>query len=209
MRLAISIAAMLLLSLPASWSNAQPRKLEPDSFVRSYSFDQENEYATIIFESRSEEEDIIGVSRDASGYVMILGNGSGVEFRVEVPTRSLRTGITLRDQHLASDHWLDARRYPYIIFTGTSLERIGENGYRLFGTFYMHGYGLPLSVEAVVDEIPRTVSDTVGLPEGKWVSVRCTFTINLSEYGIEVPLIARDRVSDLWTVHVSLFARED
>jgi polyisoprenoid-binding protein YceI len=140
---------------------------------------------------------------------MILGNGSGVELRVEVPTRSLRTGITLRDQHLESDEWLDARRYPYIIFTGTSLERIGENRYELFGTFYMHGYGLPLSVEAVVDEIPQTVSDTVGLPEGKWVSVRCTFTIKLSDYGVKVPPVAQDRVSDMWTVHVSLFARED
>jgi len=200
---------MFLLSLPATWSQAQPKKLDPDSFVRSYSFDQDNEYATIIFESRSEEEDIIGVSRDASGYVMILGNGSGVEFRVEVPTRSLRTGITLRDQHLSSELWLDARRYPYIIFTGTSLESREDHGYRLFGTFYMHGYGLPLSVEATVEEIPRVVSETVGLPDGKWVSVRSTFTIKLSEYGVEIPLIAQDRVSDVWTVHVSLFARED
>jgi polyisoprenoid-binding protein YceI len=199
------VAALMLVSPLAT---AQPVRSDTDSFLRAYVFSEEIPYNTIIFESRAKDEIIVGASRSASGYVMVYDEGRGVEFLVEVPVESLNTGIELRDQALASRFWLDGEQFPEIVFTGTSTDSVGSKRYMLRGAFTMHGQTKQLYTVATVGVVQEVAAAALGLADGNWISVRSTFHIKLSDYGITVPPIARDRVADEWTVHVRLYAQE-
>lgn len=54
-------------------------------------------------------------------------------------TSSLSTDNDMRDQHVKSDAFLDAAKYPTITFKSTLFKRIKPNVYRVTGNLTMHG----------------------------------------------------------------------
>ena len=56
---------------------------------------------------------------------------SRVEVRIE--TASVETGLGQRDDHLRSDDFLNAEKFPYITFRSTRVERAGHDRWRITG----------------------------------------------------------------------------
>lgn len=192
MRTLFALALGLVASTPALAAAEQ------------YSFDVPPKLAVIAFESRMEVEDILGTTRSVSGNVSLDPSGSG-SFLVEVPVDSLRTGIDMRDEHLRSEMWLDAARHPKLRFEGTKLRKLDEKRYEATGTFTMHGVAKPLTVTLDVQKIPSDRATKAGLAPGDWVRVRGEFPVKLSAHGVKIPDMTAAKVSDTWTVKVSLF----
>ena len=56
-----------------------------------------------------------------------LGLRGKAKLKLSVPVDSLRTGIAARDEHLRSEHWMHAARYPAITFSGTATKTDARN----------------------------------------------------------------------------------
>lgn len=188
---ALALAAATLLPAMAS--------------AEEYSFDVDAKLVVITFESRMEVEDILGTTHSVSGTARLDPKGGA--FRLEVPVDSLRTGIDMRDQHLKSDAWLDAAKFPVLRFEGGDVRWEGDTKARVSGTFTMHGVSRPLSVTADVRRIPSAQGTKMGLAEGDWVRIRAEFPVRLSDFGVAIPSMLAAKVGDVWTVKVSLFGR--
>ncbi|MDY0005090.1 MAG: YceI family protein [Polyangia bacterium] len=175
--------------------------------AQTYKFDVPEKLVNIAFESRMELEDILGSSNQASGEVTRAKDGQ-VSFHVKVPVTSLKTGIALRDEHLGSSQWLDAKRFPSIELKGSSARKLGKDKWRISGTFTLRGVSKPLVVDVTVTEIPAAVAAKAGLERVSWIRVRGEFKVKLSDHGLKVPSMLSAKVADVWTVRVSLFAKE-
>lgn len=175
--------------------------------AQTYSFNVHSKLVNIAFESRMDIEDIMGTTHSVQGYVKRSPSGA-ISFDLKVPVASLRTGIALRDTHLRSAMWLNAAAYPYIRFRGKRAKAISRGRYKVSGTFSMRGVSRPLTVTLRVKPIPASVATRAGLGKGNWLRVRGRFQVRLSHFGIRIPGMAAAKVNDLWTVKVSLFARQ-
>ena len=177
------------------------------SHAQTYSFTVHSKLVNIAFESRMDIEDILGTTHSVRGYVKRSASGA-ITFDLKVPVASLRTGIALRDKHLRSAMWLNAAAHPYIRFHGKRARALGRGRYKVSGTFSMRGVSRPLTLTLRVKQIPASVAARAGLGKGSWLRVRGRFQVQLSHFGIRIPGMAAAKVNDLWTVKVSLFARQ-
>jgi polyisoprenoid-binding protein YceI len=74
-----------------------------------------------------------------------------VRAAVRIDAGSVRTGIGLRDAHLRTGHFLDARRHPRITFESTSVEVAAADRLRIRGDLSIRGVKRPYEVEATVE----------------------------------------------------------
>jgi len=75
------------------------------------------------------------------------GDVEGAQVELRVGASSVCTGIALRDHHLCGPGFLDAARWPWIIFASNHVLR--ENGaLRVDGSLALHGVTLPVAVRA-------------------------------------------------------------
>lgn len=194
----LSAAALItgLTALPAGGAQAQ-----------TYTFEVPAKLTGISFESRMEIEDIIGTSNVIRGSLKMQGTDK-VSFQLAVPVTSLRTGIEMRDEHLRGEMWLDAKRSPRITFRGETVKKLDGKRYQVAGRFGMRGVERPLTVEVRAHRIEAERAAKLGLPRANWVRLRGEFKVKLSDHGVKIPKMAAAKVSDVWTVKVSLFAQE-
>lgn len=195
-----TLSKLLLIALPLL---AAPQV----SRAQTYRFDVPEKLVNITFESRMDVEDILGASNQVSGEVTRQKDGR-VSFHVKVPVASLRTGIAMRDEHLRSNQWLDAKQFPFIELKGASARKVGKDKWRLQGTFTLRGVSKPLEVDLTVKEIPAEVAVRAGLEKAAWIRARGEFKVKLSNHGVKIPSMVTSKVADTWTVRVSLFAKE-
>lgn len=153
--------------------------------------------AQVTFRSEAPLQNIIGKSNAVVGWVvpgpkdrpMALRGG-----RWLLPVASLATGIPLRDEHLAGEHWLDAGSHPVIAFRLEKVEDIvtvkDGDGFQtvsctLIGEMEMHGVTRPLRVAdarlSMLDASPRTAS----IAPGDLLFIQCRYDVRLSDFGIE------------------------
>lgn len=159
----------------------------------------------IAFTSNAPLETINGTSSSVRGSVSVNpANLSSVSGRIEVPVRSLRTGLDLRDEHLHGDGWLDAGRYPNAVFEIDSVQGASaltpnvEARVTVVGRFTLHGQTHPVRAETRVKLVTGDGPDHL--------RVRSRFTINLPQYGVSVPALVRAKVSDTISVNITLRA---
>ncbi len=76
-----------------------------------------------------------------------FGNPS---FTVSIPTKSINTGNTRRDDHLRSDDFFGAEKFPTLEFNTTGLEKTGEKTFKLTGDLTMHGVTKPVVLDGKV-----------------------------------------------------------
>lgn len=169
---------------------------------RSYSVS--TEASGVLFQSEARLETFNGVAEEVRGTITLdpddLESASG---RVSVAVRSMKTGIKLRDEHLQSKNWLDAERYPEIVFT---LDRIHgaralpdkeDVSLRLEGKFTLHGVTKPMNVDATA-RYDAEKAEIVFLTR---------FVVKLEDYGISIPTLVALKVAREISVRVTLVAR--
>lgn len=163
--------------------------------------------AQVTFTSDAPLQDIVGKSNAVVGWAVAGPADAPVSLaggRWLLPVASLATGIPLRDEHLAGEHWLDAARHPCIEFTLEKVEAIepvksGSDfatwSCTLVGTMSMHGTTRQMRVEKAKVSLLKASERTASIAPGDLMFIQCTYEVRLSEFGItngDVP----DKVAD-------------
>jgi polyisoprenoid-binding protein YceI len=98
--------------------------------------------------------------------------------RFTIKTASLDTGVDQRDQHLRSADFFDVEKYPEIRYRSTSVERLGQNRYRVIGDLTIRDQTRPVSLEVEVEE---RFTDPYG---NQRVGVSATGKLNRRDWGL-------------------------
>lgn len=159
----------------------------------------------IGFRSVAPLETINGASSRVTGSVSVNpANLSTARGRIEVPISSLRTGESLRDDHLHSAQWLNAPSFPTAVFEITGVEGASsltpdeEVRVTVVGRFTLHGQTRNVRAETRVKLVTNDGP--------QYLSVRSRFNVNLPDYGVTVPAVVRAKVSDTINVTITLRA---
>lgn len=167
----------------------------------------------IQFVSDATLETITGVTSNVTGTLHIdPANVAGATGRVAVRTDSIRTGIDLRDEHLRSDTWLNAARFPEIVFQLSRIEgatALAPNqtvNATVRGRFTLHGVTRDVTARAQLRYVPVTDDMRTNHITGDTVRVQANFQVRMSDYGVSIPSIVQLKVSNEIDVNVTLRA---
>ena len=75
------------------------------------------------------------------------------EFEVEIKTASINTDNSRRDEHLRSEDYFEAEKYPTIQFKSRSFERMNNKKFKLMGDLTMHGVTKPVVLEGELNGV--------------------------------------------------------
>src|SRR6266704_5934342 len=89
---------------------------------------------------------------------------------------SIDTRNTLRDAHLRSAAFFDAKKYPTITFTSTHVEHAGGQNYQVTGNLTLHGVTRPITFDVQYRGQSSMMSVRAGL--------RASATINRHDFGL-------------------------
>ncbi len=196
----ISILSLVLLPLAASGASAQARTFKVDSSGGS----------NIQFVSDATLEKITGVTSKASGDIIVdPAAPAGIKGKVLVEVASIRTNIDLRDEHLRSDSWLDAKKCPNAEFVITSISGVDKLKPNeavdadVKGKFTIHCVTKDITTKAKVRWVPAA-SGAKG--SGDTLRVQASFVIMLEHHKVSIPAIVALKVSPKILVNVDLRA---
>lgn len=75
---------------------------------------------------------------------------TSVTVECEMDVSNIITGITKRDDHLKSQDFFDAEKFPKITFRSTKTERTGFHSIRVGGEMTIHGTTKPVTFDSYV-----------------------------------------------------------
>lgn len=169
----------------------------------------------VYFESNAPMEKIKGQSNKVIGYAVVSSSQDGLLKGGEwhLPTNSMKTGIELRDEHLAGTDWLDAESNPDIIFkireakevkTSKTTEAFSSYTATLVGELSLHGVTKTIAIPNSTITILKSSEATKKVAKGDLVALRSKFTIALADYGVSHPVIGQ-KVANEVALDVSLY----
>jgi polyisoprenoid-binding protein YceI len=189
----------LTLALVAVW----PGGVEAQ--VRRFKVDAGSQ---VQFVSEAPLERFTGTSSGVSGEVRVDPSApADARGAIFVAVKSIRTGIELRDEHLASDTWLDAARHPNIVFelTGVTFasdltpNAVVEPTVR--GQLKVHGVAREVVTTARVRYVPASAPG-----ERETLRVQASFVVHLKDHAVSIPSIVALKVSPDLRINVDLRA---
>ena len=103
-------------------------------------------------------ETIDGTAEGITGWLTFdPAKPSTITGTVSATVASMKSGNDMRDQHLHSDSWLDAAKYPQITFTAKSAKNVKQNGNKytadVTGDFSMHGVTKSMTIPVEIQYI--------------------------------------------------------
>lgn len=158
----------------------------------------------ITVESNTAFEDFVGRTNKVSGSVTVdlaKKTGSG---KIIVDLASLSTGLDLRDEHMRSEGWLNVAKYPTAVFEATSIKNTGGKNFLVTGKFTLHGVTKTFSVKATANYVAESEKTKANRFNGDVLQIKTKFTIKASDYGIKIPAMAADKVSNSLTIGISV-----
>lgn len=112
------------------------------------------------------------------GYVETDEEGRPREVEARLDAGSIHTGVADRDHHLRSPDFLDAERYPEVVFRSREILPLGEGRYRVEGE---------LTLKAVTRRLSFEV-ETYGPAKDPWgrerVAAHFEGTLNRKDFGL-------------------------
>ncbi len=106
----------------------------------------------------------------------------GARVRLDIDARSVSTANGKRDEHLRSDDFFDAARYPRITFTSKEVRRDGDRVI-VRGTLAVHGVRRDL-------EIPFQAAEGMNGADVRTLSYRATLPLDRLDYGVGADSVA-------------------
>jgi len=97
---------------------------------------------------------------------------------VTIPADSIYTRVTMRDNDLKSQHFLDVAEYPTITFKSTSVTKTGDDTYDVAGNLTIRGVTKPVTLK--VSDLSKPIQAMGGWREG----ASATLTINRQDFGV-------------------------
>jgi polyisoprenoid-binding protein YceI len=192
--IALVLAPLVGLTIGASTASAQAKTFKVDG----------NGGSSIQFVSDAPLEKFTGKTTSLSGEITVdpakADKGKG-EIKADVAT--IKTNVALRDEHLAGENWLDAKKYPHAKFVitkisgGTALKPNDLTELKIAGKFTIHGVTKDVNTTAKVRYTPGAKAA---------LRVQSSFTIHLEDYKVSIPKIVSLKVSPDIVVNVDLKA---
>ncbi len=96
-----------------------------------------------------------------------------------IQANSVNTDNAMRDSDLKSDNFLDVEKYPLITFRSASIEKTGENTYRIKGDLTIRGITKPVVLDAAYN---GEVKDPMGNTRRGF---KATVTIDRFDFGVK------------------------
>lgn len=117
---------------------------------------------------------VSGKFSEAKGTIAFDPNNLGsCSFKVTVESKTISTGIDMRDGHLRDDEYLDVAKYPTLSFVSTKVTSSSKDGYLfLFGD---------LTIKGVTKAISFPFKAT---HNGNGYTFTGDFTINRRDFGV-------------------------
>ena len=106
---------------------------------------------------------------------------------------SLDTGISMRNEHMRSEKYLDTEKFASATFKSVSVtgpKSIAPNQaseINVTGDLTIHGVTKRVTVPVRVVVIPESELTKGSRGPGDWIHATTTFSIKLTDYGIAVP----------------------
>jgi len=169
----------------------------------------------VYFESNAPLENIKGQSNKVIGYAVMSTRtpGSVVAGEWHLPVSSMKTGIDLRDEHLASKDWLNAESNPDIIFKVRetrdvrivkAADAFTSYAATLVGDLSLHGVTKTITIPGSTITVMNASETTKAVAKGDLVALRSKFTVSLADYGVSHPAIGM-KVAGEVSLDVSLY----
>ncbi len=106
---------------------------------------------------------------------------------VSASVATMKSGNDMRDQHLHSDSWLDAAKYPQITFTAKTAKNVKQSGNKytadVTGDFSMHGVTKSMTIPVEIQYI-KANAETAKRAPGDLVAVTGTFTVPIKDFNV-------------------------
>jgi len=185
----------VLLIIFTSLSFAQGFKVKA-SGEQTFNFADKGGRNQASFFSTTPLEDIRGLSNDVKGMVTFNVNDlKTLKGKISVSTASIKTGIDLRDEHLRSENWLDASKYPEINFTikkVTDIKQLADNKFELkvIGDFTLKGVTKEITANATLTYLDESEQTKLRAP-GDLLGVQATFKVKLSDFGVTNKIVGQ------------------
>lgn len=195
--------------------------------MRMYFVDDPVGRNVVSIESRAPLETIVTRTSAVTGE--LSGDPADIfdkpQARFEIDLNTLETGIKMRDEHMKSEAWLDAAKFPKAVWTLKSISPTSETepiagarspvSRRLadgvttkvsgIGELELHGVTKPVSVQLEITPTKGSPATSRRLP-GDLLHVRAAFSIKLDDFGIKMPAMAKAEVANEQQVIVDIFA---
>lgn len=177
--------------------------------TQTFNFEDKGGRNQATFFSTTPLEDINGTANGISGSVTFdVGNfAKTLKGAITIQVASMNSGIELRNTHMKSANWLDAAKYPEILFqikSVSDLKSVADNRltFKIAGDFTLHGVTKEVTADADVTYLDESEQTQKRAP-GDLLGVRAKFSVNLSDYGVDNAVIGA-KVSEKIDVGVNL-----
>jgi polyisoprenoid-binding protein YceI len=187
-----SLALAFAAAAVASGASAQARTFKVDAAGKS----------SMQFVSDAPLEKFTGKTTHLSGEITVDPDKTGAakgEVKAEVGT--IKTNVALRDEHLAGENWLDAKKHPQARFVITKVGGAAKltpneaTEVTVTGKFTLHGVTKEVITKAKVRYTPGASAS---------LRVVTSFTIHLEDYKVSIPSIVSLKVSPDIVVNIDL-----
>jgi len=153
-------------------------------------------------------EAINGSASGISGTVTFdLENPGATKGKIIVATTSLMLPNPMQKQHMLSDKWLDATKFPEITFESKEFKNVQTAGDTttadVTGTFTLKGVSKEITVPVKLTYMKDKLGQRVPNQKGDLLVIRASFTIKRSDFNI-MPGQFEDKVSDIIELTLSI-----
>lgn len=189
----IGILLAAVLAAPGPLAGQQPVAAAAAAGVREFTVDDAWGRDTVQFRTTAPLEDIVGTTNEVTGFLKadpknLLGPGTSA--RLEVVLNTIKTGIEMRDGHVASA--LGAEKNPVAVFTLEKLKSASASALEpnvpvdVAGEGYLELKGVrkKIDVTARLTYVPRGGPFSQMRP-GSFVRLVSEFDVRLSDFGVE------------------------
>ncbi|MGB7748043.1 MAG: YceI family protein [Verrucomicrobiia bacterium] len=134
-------------------------------------------------------------------------NPGATQGKIIVATGSLMLPNPMQRQHMLSDKWLDAAKFPDITFESKAFKNVKTAGDATMadvtGTFTLKGVSKELTVPVKLTYLKDKLGDRVPNQKGDLLVVRASFTIKRGDFNV-MPGQFEDKVSDTIEIVLSI-----
>ena len=155
---------------------------------------------TAVFKLVAPKETIQGSANGISGTVSFDPQNPGAtKGKIVVASKSLAVPNPIMKMHLHGGTWLEAQKYPEIVFEVKELKNVKTEADKtsadVIGTFTLKGVSKELTVPVTLTYLKDKLSQRQPGLTGDLLVVRANFTIQRSEFNVN-PRQNEDKVSD-------------
>ncbi|HYE62494.1 MAG TPA: YceI family protein [Phycisphaerales bacterium] len=165
----------------------------------------------ITLHSDAPVEQIDGYSINVVGYAVAGPKDSPAKLQAgewHLPVASIDTGNRMRNKHLTEAGWLDAAKFPNIIFKLSEVKDIGEaktdettgaTSYEctLVGDMTLHGITKQMTIPGAKIAFRKGDETTAREAAGDLMLVSCKFKIKLSDFGVSNKVVGQKVAEDI------------